>query len=250
MDYSRAEQILIFVDLDNTLFQSKRKDPLAIHPASTVENPFKGSFMNDAQKVFFDLMMSHPKSCVIPVTARDRNQYRRTFISRDSRVQLASLYFGAEILFQDQVDINWKNHIESRLLLLSTPVGEFQEFIKSIIKNDNLETKNIGGYYIVVKHKSKEDYQNALQDCYLMLTSCLPSDYRLFFNDNNISIVPKCLDKKNAVQYIIQKNNPILTIGVGDSNSDWDFMDTCHYKIIPQKSQINQTINAKIFLDA
>ena len=62
-------------------------------------------------------------------------------------------------------------------------------------------------------------------------------------NENNISIVPKCIDKKHAVQYLIEKNRPKLTIGIGDSLSDWNFMDICHIKILPQKSQINKTIN-------
>jgi hydroxymethylpyrimidine pyrophosphatase-like HAD family hydrolase len=249
MDYCKAEQIMIFVDLDNTLFQTKRKDLHAVHPASEAENPLNGSFMNDAQKAFLELMMAHQNSRIIPVTARDRNQYGRAFISRDSRVQLATLYFGAEILIQNKIDSNWKNHIDSCILNLSISIGQLHQIIKSKVKHYGLEIKNIDGYYIVIKHSSKDDYQNVLMDCFLMLSSYIPNDYRLYHNDNNISIVPRCLDKKNAVQYIIEKNKPVLTIGVGDSNSDWEFMDSCQYKIIPQNSQINQKINTKLFID-
>jgi hydroxymethylpyrimidine pyrophosphatase-like HAD family hydrolase len=102
---------------------------------------------------------------------------------------------------------------------------------------------NVDDYYVSIKNRNKNDYYASNSECFTILSDFISDDFNLYQNDNNISIVPKCIDKKNAVQYLIEKNRPKLTIGIGDSLSDWNFMDICHFKILPQKSQINKAIN-------
>jgi hydroxymethylpyrimidine pyrophosphatase-like HAD family hydrolase len=115
-------------------------------------------------------------------------------------------------------------------------------------KLDNAEfiVRNVNDYYIVIKHIKRNDYEIANKECFALLSELIPHDFNLYQNDNNISIVPKCIDKRNAVEFLIQKHEPKLTIGIGDSLSDWNFMDLCDYKIIPKLSKINKIINLHI----
>ncbi|MFN4150880.1 MAG: hypothetical protein ACK4IX_08035, partial [Candidatus Sericytochromatia bacterium] len=59
------------------------------------------------------------------------------------------------------------------------------------------------------------------------------------FNSNNISILPNFLNKINALNYFVEKYNPDLILGAGDSITDLDFMNKCHFKMIPANSQLD-----------
>jgi hydroxymethylpyrimidine pyrophosphatase-like HAD family hydrolase len=241
-----SDNIMIFVDLDDTLFQTRRKNSLAMIPATESPNPLTVSYMSEEQKALLDMLKACDTCSIIPVTARDHEQYYRTYISRDSRVKYASVYFGADILYNNESDPVWKDHVLSSIRSSSTPIAELQAIAEQKLNTSTFLIHNVDDYYLVIKNRSKVDYEKSNIECFMMLTEWLPDDFHLYQNDNNISIVPRCIDKKNAVQYLIDKGKPTMTIGIGDSLSDWNFMDICHFKIIPQKSQINQAIKQSI----
>jgi hydroxymethylpyrimidine pyrophosphatase-like HAD family hydrolase len=234
---------MIFVDLDDTLFQTRRKNPFADIPATTSPNPLTVSFMSQEQKALLELLKSEKDCSIIPITARDYEQYCRTNISRDNQVSYASIYFGADILHKNESDPEWKSQIMAKLKECTTSISDLKSETGEKLDQTSFLIHNVDDYYLVIKHRNKVDYEKANSECYMMLKEMLPPDFHLYHNDNNISIVPKCIDKRNAVEYLVQKMNPRLTIGVGDSISDWNFMDSCHFKIIPQNSQINRAIN-------
>jgi hydroxymethylpyrimidine pyrophosphatase-like HAD family hydrolase len=234
---------MVFIDLDDTFFQTKRKNSNAVIPATESPNPLTVSYMSDEQKALWDLLNASESCSIVPVTARDHAQYNRTFISRDNRIKYASVNFGADILCDKGSDQVWKSHIDAHLKASSVPVSELDVLVREKISNEVFNVYNVDNYYVSIKNKNKDDYFASNSECFRILSGLIPDDFNLYQNDNNISIVPKCIDKKNAVQYLIEKNRPKLTIGIGDSLSDWNFMDVCHFKILPQKSQINKSIN-------
>jgi hydroxymethylpyrimidine pyrophosphatase-like HAD family hydrolase len=240
-----SNKIMLFVDLDDTLFQTKRKNLSASIPATKSPNTDTISYMSDVQKSFLDLFSNFNSCSIIPVTARDYDQYSRTFISQDPNVEYASIYFGAEILFNNEIDPIWNDKVKYSLKKSSTEIKILFHFIKNKINTDHFYIYNIKDYYLVIKCKNRENYKELIIDCLNFITEFIPDDFLINNNDNNISIVPKCIDKMNAVEYLIDKNAPIMTIGMGDSLSDWNFMDICDYKIIPKISQINNEINQK-----
>lgn len=234
---------MIFVDLDDTFFQTKRKNLNAVFPATESPNSLTVSYMSDEQKALWDLLNAYENCSIVPVTARDITQYNRTYISRDSRIKHASVYFGADIICDKKSDPVWKSHIHSHLQKSSVQISELYALVGEKLDKNVFNVHNVDDYYVSIKNKNKDYYHVSNSECFIMLSGIIPDDFNLYQNDNNIAIVPKCIDKKNAVQYLIEKNRPKLTIGIGDSLSDWNFMDICHFKIIPQKSQINKTIN-------
>ena len=249
MDLFKKQSTMVFIDLDDTIFQTRRKNAQAIIQATESSDPLTVSYMSDEQYLLLELLKSHEKSCIVPVTARDYSQYLRTNMSKDFNVSLASICFGAEILLNNEADPIWKDRIQAGLQSLNSNIPTLLKGIDEVLNKEVFNIRNVNDYYLVIKHKNKVDYQNEINECYSMLINLLPSDLTIYQNDNNITIVPKCIDKRNAVNYLIEMTNPKLTIGVGDSNSDWNFMDACDYKIIPKKSQINKTIISNLLLN-
>lgn len=243
MDSINSSPIMVFIDLDDTFFQTRRKNSDAVIPATESPNPLTVSYMSDEQKALWDLLNASENCSIIPVTARDYTQYTRTFISRDNRIKYASVNFGADILCDKESDPVWKSHIDFHLKASSVQISELDVLVREKISNEVFNVYNVDNYYVSIKNKNRNDFYSSNSECFTILSGFIPNDFNLYQNDNNISIVPKCIDKKNAVQYLIDKNKPKLTIGIGDSLSDWNFMDSCHFKILPQKSQINRTIN-------
>jgi len=239
--------ILIFIDLDDTIFQTIRKNPNAKIPATESPNHLTVSYMSQEQNLFLGLLNANETALIIPVTARDYDQYKRTFISREDKIAYASIFFGAEILHKHESDVLWKSHVKSKLMSLSLKVADLKPVIERRLNAELYNIYNVNDYYLVIKHKDKSNYCEYNKSCFNMLKELIPYDYSYFINDNNITIVPKCIDKKNAVEYLIDKIKPKLTIGIGDSMSDWNFMDLCDFKIIPKNSQINRVINNNLF---
>ena len=67
-------------------------------------------------------------------------------------------------------------------------------------------------------------------------------DYFIHRNGNNLAILPKALNKANAVAHITARlkaeHGEIVTFGMGDSRSDARFMAACDYAIIPRGTQL------------
>jgi hydroxymethylpyrimidine pyrophosphatase-like HAD family hydrolase len=53
------------------------------------------------------------------------------------------------------------------------------------------------------------------------------------------------INKKNAVQFLCEILEPRLTIGLGDSISDIEFLNFCDFKIISKIGELNKKVNEK-----
>ena len=67
-------------------------------------------------------------------------------------------------------------------------------------------------------------------------------EYFIHRNGNNLAILPKALDKANAVAWVTAllraEHGDIVTFGMGDSRSDAPFMAACDYAIVPRATQL------------
>jgi hypothetical protein len=75
----------------------------------------------------------------------------------------------------------------------------------------------------------------------------LPTDNKWFLhrNGNNLSLVPQFLGKECAVRYVVEKHlgdEPIWTIGIGDSVTDAGFLREYDFAITPGESQIQMAL--------
>ncbi len=234
------------MDLDDTIFQTARKCALNSNLTSIAfgraGDPL--SFMTDRQKYLFSFVNKH--SVVIPNTARNFDSFERVSLSFKDRV---ILNFGGIILDKNRtIDNVWFDKIKSKSLYFDEYLHDVLNFINTIILNEKLtSTARIIGdfglnFYVVVKNFDKNVSDLLIIKSYVDKFIEGAETY-IHFNDNNLCVIPRYLNKSNAVSYVIDNyivplKEDFLTIGMGDSNSDLDFLKICDYILIPSSSQI------------
>ena len=237
------KKAIMFIDLDDTIFQTKRKNQNGIIAVTEHQNPNTVSYMTRAQEIFTDIFFSYPDLEIIPVTARNKEQYFRTSISKDKRVKNYVTCFGSDINNNQNIDEEWSLIVKEKYLAMTLKLNDLLENIMDIA-DDNFNIHISDNNYIVIKNKSKDIDIYASQNDQLKasLAKILNKEYFIHFNSNHLAIVPQFVNKRHAVEYLINKLSPELTIGAGDSISDYSFMSLCDYKIIPSNSQIEKLL--------
>ncbi len=236
-------KILLFLDLDDTLFQTQRKKPQGSIPAT--HNVSTLSYMTEAQQALWQLFHEHPHALIIPVTARDQRQYHNTFLSQEAKIQTAVLYFSGLILHQGQPDPHWQAHIKTAYDALDTSIEQlYQQLQKNLSTQEHSQfnTSCSDHYYVTIK--AQQDCPKALRDSvFQRIRGLLPQGYFVHENDRALSLLPKCLDKRHAVEYLIEQHQPTLTLGAGDSLTDWGFMQACDFRLIPKQTQLDTALS-------
>jgi HAD superfamily hydrolase (TIGR01484 family) len=237
------QEILLFIDLDDTLFQTRRKNSQGIIPATRTALTGKGSYMTQAQKLFFDLFNESKKVKIIPTTARDLKQYHNTLLSDSARIDTAILYFSGMILEKDHEEKQWQQQIQRAYQQLDKSILQLFIEVKTIIAaHPQFILYNVDDYYITVK--AKQDCPIAIRETiFSQLKTMEIEGYFIHQNDRALSLLPQFLNKKFAVQYLIEKYQPSLTLGVGDSLTDLSFMAVCDFRIFPKNTQIETLLN-------
>ena len=252
---SEPPSILSFVDLDDTLFSSKRRQGNAdgLEPAALLENGEVISYSNPVQRAFLSMIAT--AGVVIPVTARDFGAFKRVLVSF---VGPAILSHGATILDQaGGIDLNWRQtiaaslrEVESEMRELFALVQNSREFqaaeIRSwVVCDDTLPA------YVVVKDNSR-DLQRLSQFVRSALADWLTlhPQFRIHQNGNNVAILAPGVSKERAVSYLMAQayrhSANHLFLGIGDSLTDEPFMRLCDFAIIPQNSQLAQKLAQQV----
>lgn len=239
---------LLFTDLDDTLFQSHHKiapgdgwEPLAY-----LQDGEPISYASPQQQALLTFLLQ--ETILIPVTARNRDAFARVHIPFPAQ---AIINYGGVILEADGTP-------ESEWLAASRVSAQVcADAMRACL--DALERENaaLGGdarvrlisdfdipFYLVAKSASGDITLISALHRYCreaMASGDLP-DVTLHNNHNNLALIPRWLDKQNAVNHLrsrYEKNHDqILTFGMGDSLVDLNFMGACDYLIIPAGSQI------------
>lgn len=235
-------KILLFTDLDDTLFTSVRKAPPETNHriAASLESGDPVSYASPLQQQWLAHWQQH--ATIIPVTARNHAAYRRVHLPFRAH---AILNYGGTILNPDgSPDTDWQTHNAAHAAH-STP--RLQTLAHSLAgQRTDLNIRLIADhgitYYLLVKSRSGA----ALDDIAAHLRNRLDNGEQLHHNGNNLAVLPAWLDKANAVarlqQYYRARHGEILTLGMGDSLIDLAFMQQCDYLIAPQNSQITRTL--------
>nr|WP_314264464.1 hypothetical protein [uncultured Moellerella sp.] len=250
---------VIFTDLDDTLFQTRRKmlNELNLEPFRTgaLDRSMEPrSFMTEEQSMLVDWMIEHAD--VIPVTARGTEEISRVTIPFRSWVVTTH---GAVILNKQGLpDEQWKAQILASL----QPYGEKLIQMQSAI-TELMASRNINGWarinyeyqdtpvYLVMKHcdSTKLDELYAIGD---EIEQLFPTEgFYIHRNSNNIAWLPKPIEKGLAVAYLLNKlreeRGVFPVIGLGDSLSDHFFMKLCTWYGMPRNSQFADRITEEIF---
>lgn len=243
---------ILFTDLDDTLFQSKRKCPDhgELLPVAYLKDGTAHSFQTQAQANLLQAFMDD--MIVVPVTARNMDAFNRVKINF---MHGAIVNFGGTILNPDgQVNETWLTTVSARCEWFRSILNATAEWArkKASLLGGGLRARVIEdhGCPFYVSIKSAEEYEFVLDDMEVMLREQLQTtDLLVRRNGNNLVAIPNWLDKRHAVEFMKTqfKNNhgSITTIGMGDSLSDLSFMKQCDYMIAPCGSQIMQSMEVE-----
>jgi hydroxymethylpyrimidine pyrophosphatase-like HAD family hydrolase len=247
MNLAAAPKLIALVDLDDTLFNSQRKcaPGVALESAALLENGDTISYTSPKQRAM--LAWLRQAELVVPVTARSAASFARVLLPFSGP---AVVSFGGMILtVPGQVDTPWAQRMHTALAAssamlheactaLSHWIAQHQHDAWATLVEESGQTQ-----YLLAKHRTA-DVQCLAQ----MRTQVLAPwaaqhpGWRVFQNDNNLSLLPPGLDKAHAVNYLLQnlraQHGEIVTLGMGDSLSDAGFMHLCDYAMLPSGTQL------------
>ena len=242
----------LFVDLDDTLFQSSRKCAPGEHLVPIAHSPdgVANGFMNQGQQKVFSMLSS--AMTMIPVTARNLNAFQRVSIGV---TPYAIIDFGAVILnTHGQPDMDWlersRGMVREASSWMESLKGEIDKLIRSAQLNaicrmiHDFETP----FYLVAKYR--EGDESALDRIRLEVVDQWvlghPGLAVVHVNGNNLAVLPVGLDKRHAVLHVQERlregGESVTTWGMGDSLSDLGFMSCCDYSIVPARTQLGQRL--------
>ncbi|MBI6550246.1 hypothetical protein [Xenorhabdus lircayensis] len=250
---------VFLTDLDDTLFQSRRKmanaSPFRVGALDRKYSPH--SYMTEEQSMLVDWLLAHAE--VIPVTARNTEQLRCVQIPFSSwRI----VSHGAVILTPEGlVDERWQSHMLSELMPYRDKLQALARLGHRLIASHGMEAWVRIDYeygdvpvFLIIKHRNhdKLDELNVLAEALAQEDDFyLHQDFYFHKNNNNLTLLPKCVDKGLATRHLLQRlraeRGVFPVIGLGDSLSDYRFMQLCDWFGMPRQSQFADTLMAALF---
>lgn len=240
---------LIFLDLDDTLFQTARKclpgeEVTAVSFSKTGE-PI--SYMTALQQYFLEWLGRD--ATLIPTTGRSLETFGRV---RLPFAGPAIVNHGATVLNPDgSRDDLWHAHIQAQL---ETTKADLERLLNAAKTFSGVQKLGVDLYwegeadlplYLVAKHRGLElGKLEQLRQFWLSEVEKLEGVY-LFANGNNVSILPRAISKRAAVAYLLEREKrvgPLLSIGLGDSVSDLEFMSLCNFVMMPSRGQLFESL--------
>jgi len=246
---------VIFSDLDDTLFQTRRKmaDELAQEPFRTGaldRTLIPRSFMTEEQAMLVDWMLENSE--LIPVTARGTEEIARVSIPFRS---WAVTTHGAVILNpQGETDTEWQAFMQEKLAPYAEQLLTMQQQITELMAERGINAWARINYeyqhtpvYLVMKHRDS----TRLEELYTLadeIEQQYPvSGWYIHRNGNNVAWLPDVVEKGLAVTFLLERlraeRGVFPVIGLGDSLSDHRFMKLCSWYGVPRQSQFAEHIN-------
>lgn len=246
-----------FMDLDDTLFQTKRKietwqmaaDTSTLICAAVNKKNEPLSFMSARQNAFVNWLIASTE--LIAVTARDKDEIRRV------KLPFASwqvLTHGARIVTPEGAPLeSWQQQIQNALMPLQDKLILLTDVIKQHDKDLDFtpHTDDFFGnklmIYLAIKHPQK-DHQ-ALIKLAKKLPMLIPNftdNFYIHVNANNLAILPHAIHKKNAVNFLLKHHlDPSRpSFGFGDSLADLPFLQALDWYGMPARGQLHDHLNA------
>lgn len=238
----------LFVDLDDTLFQTPGKcsEEQDLHPAAYLKDGSACSFTTARQRSFFELM--HREMTLIPATARNRDALSRVDLPFSS---YSIIDYGGVVLEPGgAIDAEWLETMRVDMQEAVHGLREIGQLIDDYLAHAGLKGRSrliedyATPFYVVVKDAEKraERLEDVEREVVLPWLNQSGGDFFIHRNGNNLAVLPQSLNKARAVQHVRHRleaeYGEIMTLGMGDSQSDARFMASCDYAIVPRGTQL------------
>ena len=232
-------------DLDRTLIYSRKlikeddKDIILVERHEDREISFMRRntlemLKNLSQKVLF-----------IPVTTRTVEQYKRICIMEEYiKPSYAISSNGGNILVNGIVDELWREEINKKIskivnheIVKEKFLSSFYDtsWIKKMIFRDNL-------FYSL--HFEDKSLVN-LEELERFTLWAEENQWKVSLQSRKLYIVPKAVNKWDAVLYIKNKENKTRVISAGDSYLDYPILINADYSICPSHGELKSLIDSK-----
>lgn len=235
-------QPLIFVDLDDTLFQTARKCPPGDLTAAAWDKHGEPlSFMAAHQCQFLAGLRAMGQ--LVPTTGRSIDAFQRV------RLELQGYSIcshGSIILTPDGVpEARYHSLVEAAAYDAAEQLHYLSQYALDLGEEYNISIRSRviqdAGMplYVSVKH-NRESEESELGRLAELIRDAVPEEWTLHVNGNNMGLLPPYASKRRAVLWFLENlaEDYAYTIGVGDSASDLGFMEVCDYALAPTRSQL------------
>lgn len=240
--------VLVLGDLDDTLFQTRRKCPegCELFPVAYGRAGEALSFATARQRRLFEWLVAN--AAFIPVTGRNADAVGRVDLPFGG---YAITSFGGVILAPEGAgDAGWHEHVAAhaaahppvledlRRAALARAAREEAEVRATTVSDQGMPL------YLSIKHEAGD--AAALASFVARFAEALPTGWRVHLNDNNAACLPPWLAKEHAVRHFLEHIAPPDTVvfGFGDSHSDAPFLALCDYLLVPAGSQLGRHLDA------
>lgn len=241
---------LVFVDLDDTLFQTHRRlTPNAeFVVASYDKNATPLAYMSDKQQMLTRWLWQ--STDVVPVTARSPEALARVALA----FHHGAICAHGAIILDNHGNTDPNYHAIMRQALLA-----YQPQFRALTKTVQDIAVSLGSVRLwTVAEQGVELYlmvkQNDLSALLFLpsiiqrLPRAILAEFYCHSNGNNLAIIPKAVSKAFAVQYYLEHYvaEQRVTLGFGDSLSDMAFLSLCDFWGAPRHSQISRFASQRL----
>ncbi|WP_066384794.1 HAD family hydrolase [Neobacillus mesonae] len=226
-------------DLDRTLMYSERaleelggRDSRTLKPVELNDDRWVG-FMTE--QAFTVLKQLSEEILFIPVTTRTTEQFNRFIIFQNEiQLQYAVTTNGAKILYRGMLLEEWSAHISSVMKSESVPMAELFALLKreGIYFTGKLrQVENLFFYYTLTALPAS--FNKSTIEAFVSMYG-----WRVSLQGRKLYFIPKAISKGAALAYICQREGISRIAGAGDSVLDWDFLQKCEYRFVPNHGEL------------
>ncbi|MBV71161.1 MAG: hypothetical protein CMH52_07395 [Myxococcales bacterium] len=229
----------VFVDLDDSLFWSKRRlDGRETIGVTTKMDGTPYGYMTAASETFLSLILGAQR--VIPITARVSTSLARVKLPfSDYRI----CCHGAVILTDaGQVDDDWLDDRSSRLRDLTAHATDIADLCRALPAAKGLRVVVRADHGLEFYCTVRDPGRNVSKLAAFVdeVRTRIPDDWVLNATDSDAVLRPNFLTKGSAINWLYSRRlkRPDCIVGLGDRDDDKDFLGLCDYVVLPKSSML------------
>ncbi len=243
-----VSRVIALVDLDDTLFQTRRKCPANVDEARLAPMAYARdgsplSFATPRQMNFLQWLGETTR--LIPVTARSLGALRRVHLPLGTAI---CAHGGVMLRGCGEPDPEWAERMNEAAAKVAPVLANLVEAITCTAGPEPVSVRILSEadtpLYVLAKHgRADEAALSAVLDAAVPEP---PAGWTVHRNGNNAAYLPPHLGKEKAVAALLPslraEHPDAAVIGIGDSLTDAPFMALCDFAMLPTRSQLAERL--------
>ncbi|AKL96737.1 hypothetical protein CACET_c32930 [Clostridium aceticum] len=232
--------MLFASDLDETLIYSGRflqEDCLKTSEIRLIETKDGKAIAYMTEAAIKTLKSLSQKVIFVPVTTRSIEQYQRiTLFQKEIPPQYAIVSNGGNLLIDGSVDEGWNTLIREKVKKHCLPLKEILVKFREIHPEDWVTSQKMADdlfcYAIVDQDRLPQE------ELCRFIEWLKENHWEGYLQRRKLYFVPKVVNKKDAIEYLINHIDTDFTVAAGDSLMDVGMLKQADYSITPLHGEI------------